>query len=163
MFIQEGVEALDKRIVLTYGTFDLFHIGHLKILQRASELGDELVVAVSTDEFNAVKGKKVMIPYEQRAEIVGNIKCVTKVIPEDNWGQKIEDIKTHNVDVFVMGSDWNGKFDELKEYCEVVYMDRTTNISTTSLKNSLKDILTISPAKLKDALNVIEQLLKELE
>tara|TARA_R110001599_G_scaffold210020_2_gene407258 strand:- start:3116 stop:3589 length:474 start_codon:yes stop_codon:yes gene_type:complete len=157
------VEALDKRIVLTYGTFDLFHIGHLKILQRASELGDELVVAVSTDEFNAVKGKKVMIPYEQRAEIVGNIKCVTKVIPEDNWGQKIEDIKTHNVDVFVMGSDWNGKFDELKEYCEVVYMDRTTNISTTSLKNSLKDILTISPAKLKDALNVIEQLLKELE
>tara|TARA_R110001599_G_scaffold5241_5_gene26347 strand:- start:875 stop:1339 length:465 start_codon:yes stop_codon:yes gene_type:complete len=154
---------LKKRIVLTYGTFDLFHIGHLKILQRASALGDELIVAVSTDEFNAVKGKKVMIPYEQRAEIVGNIKCVTKVIPEDNWGQKIDDIKAHNVDVFVMGSDWSGKFDELTEYCEVVYMDRTTDISTTSLKNSLKDILTISPEKLKEALNVIEQLLKELE
>ena len=79
--------------VITYGTFDLFHIGHLKLLQRIKKLGDRLIVAVSTDEFNTLKGKKTIIPYEQRAEIVSNIKCVDLVIPENNWEQKIEDIK----------------------------------------------------------------------
>ena len=95
----------------------MFHIGHLKLLQRLSQLGDELIVAVSSDEFNKLKDKTVLIPYEQRAEIVANIKCVDKVIPEHNWEQKVEDIKKYNVDIFAMGDDWEGKFDFLKEHC----------------------------------------------
>ena len=90
----------------TSGVYDLFHIGHLKLLQRIKNLGDRLIVAVSTDEFNALKGKKTIIPYEQRAEIVSNIKYVDFVIPENNWEQKIEDIKKYNVDIFTMGNDW---------------------------------------------------------
>ncbi|MFP4549142.1 MAG: glycerol-3-phosphate cytidylyltransferase [Fidelibacterota bacterium] len=124
--------------VLTYGTFDLFHYGHLRILQRAKALGDYLVVAVSTDEFNAIKGKECTYPYEHRAAIVKAIKYVDEVIPEHNWEQKIDDIKTHDIDVFVMGSDWQGKFDDLKKYCDVVYLDRTQDISTTQIKNELK-------------------------
>jgi len=125
--------------VLTYGTFDLFHYGHLRILKRAKALGDYLVVAVSTDEFNAIKGKKCTYPYEHRAAIVEAIQYVDEVIPEHNWEQKIDDIKTHNIDVFVMGNDWQGKFDELKEHCNVVYLDRTEDISTTKIKNELKE------------------------
>ena len=125
-----------KKIVITYGTFDMFHIGHLKLLQRLAELGDELIVAVSTDEFNNLKNKTVLIPYDQRAEIVANISCVSKVIPESNWEQKIEDIKKYSVDIFAMGDDWSGKFDFLEEYCEVKYLERTKDISTTQLKKS---------------------------
>ena len=106
------------------------HIGHLKLLQRIKNLGDRLIVAVSIDEFNTLKGKKTIIPYEQRAEIVSNIKCVDLVIPENNWEQKIEDIKKYNVDIFTMGHDWEGKFDFLKEHCEVVYLPRTEGISS---------------------------------
>ena len=125
--------------ILTYGTFDLFHYGHLKILERAKHLGDYLVVAVSTDEFNAVKGKKCVYPYEHRAQIVEAIKYVDKVIPEKNWEQKISDVKEHDIDVFMIGKDWEGKFDFLKEYCEVVYLERTKDISTTELKNEIKN------------------------
>ncbi|MCK5077175.1 MAG: glycerol-3-phosphate cytidylyltransferase [Calditrichia bacterium] len=125
--------------ILTYGTFDLFHYGHLKILERAKQLGDYLVVAVSTDEFNAVKGKKCVYPYEHRAQIVEAIKYVDKVIPEKNWEQKISDVKEHDIDVFMIGKDWEGKFDFLKEYCEVVYLERTKDISTTELKNEIKN------------------------
>lgn len=132
--------------IITYGTFDMFHIGHLKLLKRLSELGDELIVAVSTDEFNKIKGKKTLIPYNQRAEILLNIKCVTKVIPENNWEQKIEDIKKYNIDIFAMGDDWVGKFDFLKPYCEVFYLQRTENISTTELKISLNKFLKNSGA-----------------
>lgn len=132
-----------KKIVITYGTFDLFHIGHLKLLQRLKELGDELIVGVSTDEFNAIKGKKTVIPYDQRALIVENIKCVDKVIPEDNWEQKIKDIKNHNVDIFAMGDDWKEKFDFLKEFCDVVYLTRTANISSTALKKELDAFLNL--------------------
>lgn len=114
----------DMKTVITYGTFDLFHIGHLRILQRARALaGDDgrLIVAVSTDRFNWVeKHKKCAIPDWQRMEIVGALKCVDLVIPEDNWEQKETDVKKYNVDVFVMGDDWQGKFDFLKEQCEVV-------------------------------------------
>ena len=120
--------------VLTYGTFDLFHYGHLRILKRAKECGDHLTVAVSTDEFNAVKGKKCVYPYEHRASIVKAIKYVDKVIPETCWEQKIEDIKKYNIDIFVMGNDWEGKFDFLKDYCQVVYLKRTKDISTTQIK-----------------------------
>lgn len=124
--------------VITYGTFDLFHVGHLNILKRAKALGDYLVVAVSSDDFNALKGKKCVIPDHERMAIVEAIKYVDEVIPEHNWEQKINDVKEHDIDVFVMGADWEGHFDFLKDYCEVVYLERTPNISTTQLKEELK-------------------------
>ena len=127
--------------VITYGTFDMFHIGHLNLLNRLSKLGDELIVAVSTDEFNAIKGKKTLIPYEQRAEIVRNIKCVTEVIGEESWEQKAGDVKRYEIDVFAMGNDWEGKFDFLQPHCEVVYLPRTEDVSTTELKIALNDFL----------------------
>lgn len=124
--------------VLTYGTFDLLHKGHINILRRAKELGDYLIVCVSSDEFNALKNKKAFYPYEDRKMILEAIKYVDEVIPEHNWEQKIDDVKNNNVDIFVMGSDWKGEFDFLKEYCEVVYLDRTEGISTTQIKEDLK-------------------------
>jgi glycerol-3-phosphate cytidylyltransferase len=133
-----------EKIVLTYGTFDMFHIGHLNLLNRLKSLGDKLIVAVSTDEFNSIKGKKTLIPFEQRALIVQNIKFVDMVISEKNWEQKIDDIKKYNVDIFAMGDDWKGKFDFLKDYCEVIYLPRTQNISTTELKKELNKYLGIS-------------------
>lgn len=123
--------------VLTYGTFDLLHYGHINILKRAKELGDYLVVAISSDEFNAIKGKKSAMDFETRKGLVESIRYVDEVIREDDWDQKIKDVKEHNIDVFVMGDDWEGKFDFLKEYCEVVYMPRTRSISTTLLKSVL--------------------------
>ena len=124
--------------VLTYGTFDLFNIGHLNLLKRAKALWDYLIVAVSSDEFNAIKGKKCAIPDYERMAIVEAIKYVDEVIPEHNWDQKIDDVKKYDIDVFVMGSDWEGKFDFLKDYCEVVYLPRTQGISTTEIKAGLK-------------------------
>jgi len=153
---------MNKKTIITYGTFDLFHIGHLKLLQRLKSLGDELIVAVSTDEFNKLKGKKTIIPFEQRAEIVENIKCVDMVIPENNWEQKIEDIKKYNVDIFTMGNDWEGEFDFLKEYCEVVYLDRTEGISSTQLKNTLKTF-SVSKDEILKAFDILEQLKKDLD
>lgn len=126
-----------SKTVLTYGTFDLFHIGHLRLLERARALGDRLVVAISTDEFNAGKGKRSIIPFEQRKQIVEAIRHVDLVIPETAWEQKVSDVKDHDVDVFVMGDDWTGKFDFLKEHCEVVYLARTKNISTTEISQEL--------------------------
>jgi glycerol-3-phosphate cytidylyltransferase len=127
--------------VITYGTFDLFHIGHLRLLKRVKELGNHLSVSISTDEFNSVKGKKTLIPYEQRKEIVENIKCVDLVIPETCWEQKIEDIKKYEIDIFAMGNDWEGKFDFLKEYCEVIYLPRTEDISSTEIKKQMDAFL----------------------
>lgn len=124
--------------VITYGTFDLFHVGHLNILRRAKELGDYLVVAVSSDAFNEIKGKKCVIPDYERMAIVEAIKYVDEVIPENDWEQKIRDVQEHDIDVFVMGDDWEGKFDFLSEYCDVVYLPRTEGISTTQLKTVLK-------------------------
>lgn len=126
------------RKVLTYGTFDLFHIGHLNLLRRAKELGDYLVVAVSSDAFNAIKGKKCAIPDYERMAIVEAIKYVDEVIPENSWDQKISDVKEHDIDIFVMGNDWTGKFDFLNDYCEVIYLPRTDGISTTQIKKELK-------------------------
>lgn len=123
--------------VITYGTFDLFHIGHLNILRRAKEQGDYLVVAVSSDEFNALKGKVCTIKDQERMEIVRAIKYVDEVILEESWEQKMEDVQKHKIDVFVMGDDWTGKFDELKECCEVVYLPRTEGVSTTQIKTVL--------------------------
>lgn len=124
--------------VITYGTFDLFHVGHLNILKRAKELGDYLIVAVSSDSFNTTKGKKCVIPDNERMSIVEAIKYVDEVISENSWEQKIDDIQKYDIDVFVMGDDWKGKFDFLKEYCDVVYLPRTEGISSTKIKHDLK-------------------------
>lgn len=123
--------------VITYGTYDLLHLGHVNLLRRAKELGDYLIVAVSTDEFNAGKHKTAYYPYEVRKAILESIRYVDEVIPETKWEQKINDIKEHDVDVFVMGDDWEGQFDFLKDYCEVVYLPRTEGISTTKIKTDL--------------------------
>lgn len=152
-----------KKTIITYGTFDMFHIGHLRLLQRLKDMADELIVAISTDEFNRGKGKKVMIPYEQRAEIVANIKCVDKVIPEESWEQKVDDIKKYSVDIFAIGNDWEGKFDFLKEYCEVIYLERTKDISTTQLKKSLTNFMSIPKEDIINAFEVIELLKKDFE
>jgi len=152
-----------KKTIITYGTFDMFHIGHLRLLQRLKDMADELIVAVSTDEFNKGKGKKVMIPYEQRAEIVANIKCVDRVIPEESWEQKVDDIKKYSVDIFAIGNDWEGKFDFLKEYCEVVYLPRTKDISTTQLKKSLTNFMSIPKEDIIKAFEVIEILKRDFE
>ena len=123
--------------VITYGTFDLLHVGHINLLRRAKELGDYLLVAISTDEFNALKEKKAYYSYEDRKTILEAIKYVDEVIPENNWEQKITDVQDNDIDVFVMGHDWEGKFDFLKDYCEVIYLPRTEGISTTKIKEDL--------------------------
>ena len=125
--------------IITYGTFDLLHYGHINLLQRAKALGDYLIVALSTDEFNwNSKQKKCYFTYEQRKRLLEAVRYVDLVIPEENWEQKINDVKEFKVDTFVMGDDWKGEFDFLKDYCEVVYLPRTPEISTTQIKNDLK-------------------------
>lgn len=126
--------------VITYGTFDLLHWGHINLLKRARDLGDYLIVALSTDEFNSLKDKKAYHRYEDRKLILEAIRYVDKVIPENSWDQKVEDIKKYDIDTFVMGDDWKGKFDYLNEYCEVIYLPRSIGISTTKIK---KDLLSV--------------------
>lgn len=123
--------------VITYGTYDLLHVGHINLLRRAREYGDYLIVVVSSDEFNAIKGKKAYYSFEDRKKILEAIKYVDEVLPEYTWEQKIKDVVDNNVDVFVMGDDWAGKFDFLKDYCEVVYLPRTEGISTSKIKEDL--------------------------
>ena len=125
--------------VITYGTFDLLHYGHVNLLRRAKELGDYLIVALSTDEFNSnKKQKKCYFSYEERKQLLEAIRYVDLVIPEECWEQKSTDVDLYKVDTFVIGDDWEGKFDFLKEKCEVVYLPRTPEISTTQIKANLK-------------------------
>lgn len=125
--------------VITYGTFDLLHYGHINLLKRAKELGDYLVVVVSTDEFNwNEKQKKCYFSYEERKAMVEAIRYVDLVIPETCWNQKRLDVQEYKIDTFVMGDDWKGKFDFLSDLCEVVYLPRTPEISTTKIKQDLK-------------------------
>lgn len=123
--------------VITYGTYDLLHIGHINLLKRARALGDYLLVVLSTDEFNALKHKTAYHSYEDRKSILEAIRYVDEVIPETCWEQKVSDVVNNNIDIFVMGDDWEGQFDFLKEYCEVVYLPRTNGISTTKIKSDL--------------------------
>ena len=123
--------------VITYGTFDMLHYGHINLLRRARALGDYLIVALSSDSFNAIKNKQSFFHYEHRRQMLEAIRYVDLIIPENDWEQKREDIIKHNVNIFVMGNDWEGKFDFLKDYCEVVYLPRTEGISTTQIKTDL--------------------------
>lgn len=127
------------KTIITYGTFDILHRGHINLLRRARELGDKLVVGLSSDEFNAGKHKSSLLNYENRKIVLESIRYVDHVFPEDTWEQKIQDIKKYGANIFVMGDDWKGKFDHLREYCEVVYLGRTPSISTTEIKTSLTD------------------------
>ena len=127
-----------KRI-LTYGTFDLLHYGHINLLRRAKALGDYLVVACSTDEFNLGKGKRCYFSYEERKQLLESIRYVDLVIPEESWEQKANDVREYHIDTVVMGSDWEGseRFEYLKDLCEVAYLPRTPEISTTQIKSDL--------------------------
>lgn len=124
--------------VITYGTFDLLHWGHIHLLKRAKALGDYLIVAISSDEFNRIKHKEAYHSYEHRKLIIEAIRYVDEVIPENNWEQKRDDIEKYGINVFVMGDDWEGEFDFLKDVCEVVYLPRTEGISTSQIKDELK-------------------------
>jgi glycerol-3-phosphate cytidylyltransferase len=125
--------------IITYGTFDLLHYGHIALLKKAKNLGLNLTVGLSTDNFNLLKNKKSFFNYDQRKEILESIKFVDRVIPEHSWEQKIEDIKKLKIDIFTIGDDWENKFDYLNQYCKVIYLPRTENISTTMIKDILKN------------------------
>lgn len=129
---------MSHNVVLTYGTFDLFHVGHLRLLKRLAGLGDRLIVACSTDEFNLGKGKTTAIPYAHRVEILESCRYVDMVIPERDWAQKRTDVQEYGVDLFAMGDDWAGKFDFLCDLCDVLYLPRTQNVSTTELKSLIQ-------------------------
>jgi glycerol-3-phosphate cytidylyltransferase len=146
--------------VLTYGTFDLFHIGHLRLIERLTAMGDRLVVGVSTDEFNAGKGKQSVVSYDDRAAIVGAIKGVDLVVPERSWEQKKSDIEEYDVDILVMGDDWTGKFDDLADLCEVRYLPRTAGVSSTEIKDMLR---ALDPTHLDQMSHAIGTLTRLLE
>lgn len=136
-YIKRGGGYKCGRTVITYGTFDVLHYGHINLLKRAKALGDYLIVAVSTDEFNNIKNKQSFYTYEQRKLFLEACRYVDLIIPENNWEQKIDDVKKYHVDVFVMGDDWKGKFDFLKDLCEVVYLPRTPGVCSTNTKSYL--------------------------
>jgi len=131
------MEEKTLKKIITYGTFDLIHTGHINILRRAKEMGDYLIVAISTDDFNSLKNKKAYHTFKNRKVVLEAIRYVDEVIPESSWSQKINDVVVHNIDIFVIGDDWEGEFDFLKEYCEGVYLPRTIGVSTTKIKRDL--------------------------
>lgn len=149
--------------VLTYGTFDLFHVGHLNLLERLSRMGERLIVGVSTDEFNERKGKHTVIPYAERSRLVGAIRCVDRVIPETSWEQKRADIQRFHVTTFGIGADWTGRFDDLSDLCKVVYLPRTEGISTTALKSALRILGPTHVRDLKHALDVMSSIVSLLD
>lgn len=141
---------------MTYGTFDMFHIGHVRLLNRLAGMGERLIVGVSTDEFNLKKRKRSIFRYEYRKEIVESMKAVDLVIPERTWAQKVEDIREHNVDLLAMGEDWEGEFDHLGQYCDVRYLDRTRNVSTTNIRAAIDKLSSIGGEDLISAVEILE-------
>ena len=125
------------KVVITYGTFDILHAGHINLLRRARALGDRLVVGLSTDAFNQGKHKSALLNYDNRKAVLESIRYVDLVFPEETWEQKVDDIRKYDAGIFVMGDDWQGKFDFLAEHCEVRYLARTPDISTTEIRASL--------------------------
>lgn len=152
----------NKNTIITYGTFDLLHVGHIRLLKRIKKLGDNLIVGLSTDEFNLVKGKKSIYSFADRKEILESLEYVDKVIPENNWEQKITDIKKHQVDLFVMGDDWSGKFDYLMEFTEVCYLPRTQGISTTDVKSVVGNISEEKKQALKNLLSEASKIIDKI-
>jgi len=148
--------------IITYGTFDLLHKGHINILKRAKELGDHLTVAISSDEFNKIKNKTSFYSFEERKYLLESIKYVDEVIPENDWEQKTRDVQEKDIDIFVMGDDWEWKFDFLKEHCEVIYFPRTEGISTTKLKSTLKWLNNESIDKIEEVLEALKEFRKIL-
>lgn len=151
------------KTVLTYGTFDLFHVGHLRLLERLRALGDRLVVGVSTDEFNREKGKRTVLPFSDRMEIVSALRCVDLAFPETCWEQKTEDIQRYGVTIFGMGSDWSGRFDDLKEHCNVVYLPRTDGISSSHIRKTLSILDHTHIDELKQALDMISSIVDRFD
>ena len=151
------------KTILTYGTFDLFHIGHLRLLQRLRAMGDRLVVGVSTDKFNTSKGKKTIIPFADRIEIISALDCVDLAIAENNWEQKAEDIKQYKVAILGMGDDWCGRFDDLSSICDVIYLPRTQDISSTKIRNSLKILSAEHVRELKQALDLMSAIVERFD
>jgi glycerol-3-phosphate cytidylyltransferase len=158
-----SISTEGTRVVLTYGTFDLFHVGHLNLLTRLRELGDRLIVGVSTDAFNEQKGKQTIVKFQDRFDIVASLKCVDLVVPEESWDQKAGDIRRLGVTVFGIGDDWIGKFDHLKELCEVVYLPRTDHVSSTQLKRLLQVLDRSHVDELKHALDLISSIVERFE
>lgn len=151
------------KTVITYGTYDIFHTGHLNLLKRARALGDRLVVGISSDEFNRIKGKRSFFSYDERALVVTELKCVDEVFREDGWGQKRADIVRFGADVFVMGDDWAGKFDDVKDLCDVVYLPRTQGISTTEIKQALARIDPAALEQLRMAISAAADIVKAIQ
>jgi len=150
------------KTIITYGTFDLFHVGHLNLLERLKTLGDRLLVGVSTDEFNTIKGKSSFYSFAERSRIVSALSCVDLVFPEHNWEQKTEDIEKYQADIFGIGDDWAGQFDELQRYCQVVYLERTPSISTTSVKKNLSSLDAENVKLIKEGLDSVLNIVKDM-
>ncbi|WP_076011341.1 adenylyltransferase/cytidyltransferase family protein [Alteromonas abrolhosensis] len=150
------------KTIITYGTFDLFHVGHVKLLKRLSQLGDRLVIGLSSDDFNQIKGKQVVIPYEQRKEVLLACRYVDDVFAENSWEQKREDIIREKADIFAMGDDWSGHFDYLSEIVDVIYLSRTDNISTTDLKTVLSNLEKEKISEIKNTCQNLYDLIKNL-
>ena len=150
------------KTVITYGTFDLFHVGHVRLLKRLRSLGDKLVVGCSTDEFNALKGKRTAMPFEQRAELLLACKYVDEVFPEADWEQKRSDIEKYSADLFAMGDDWAGHFDSLQDACEVVYLPRTAGISSTDIKSLIIARFQNELSSIITEVQMVENRLKDL-
>lgn len=150
------------KTVITYGTFDLFHVGHVRLLKRLKGLGERLVVGLSSDEFNKVKGKDVVIPFEDRKEILLSCHFVDDVFKEESWEQKRIDIIRENANIFAMGDDWAGKFDDLKDIVDVIYLPRTKDISTTDIKGVMKNFRSEKTDEIKNVIGHLKQLVEEL-
>ena len=150
------------KIIITYGTFDLFHVGHIRLLKRLRALGDKLIVGISSDEFNELKGKKSFFSYEERAEIIESCKYVSEVFPEHNWEQKHDDIIKYKADIFAMGDDWEGKFDDLTTVCKVIYLPRTKDISKTKIKRTLSHIDIVELDRIESSLHDIISIVKSI-